>query len=205
MKVGNMKTLLLALVATVFASSAFAQSGYQIRSGDTLSIEVLEDPSLNRTVLVLPDGTISFPFAGSIRAAGRTAGDVDAAITSGIAGNFASEPNVFVTVQALTTTAASTGGGVAQVHVYMMDQIASPGEKHLRRGTTLIQALAETGGFTSFAATKRIVLRRTDKRTGQQSVSTINYKAIADGAAVGSDIVLRDGDVIIVPERRLFE
>lgn len=205
MKVGNMKTLLLALVATVFASSAFAQSGYQIRSGDTLSIEVLEDPSLNRTVLVLPDGTISFPFAGSIRAAGRTAGDVDAAITSGIAGNFASEPNVFVTVQALTTTAASTGGGVAGVHIYMMGQIASPGEKHLRRGTTLIQALAETGGFTSFAATKRIVLRRTDKRTGQQSVSTINYKAIADGAAVGSDIVLRDGDVIIVPERRLFE
>lgn len=204
MKVGNMKTLLLALVATVFASSAFAQSGYQIRSGDTLSIEVLEDPSLNRTVLVLPDGTISFPFAGSIRAAGRTAGDVDAAITSGIAGNFASEPNVFVTVQALTTTAASTGGA-AGVHIYMMGQIASPGEKHLRRGTTLIQALAETGGFTSFAATKRIVLRRTDKRTGQQSVSTINYKAIADGAAVGSDIVLRDGDVIIVPERRLFE
>jgi polysaccharide export outer membrane protein len=205
MKVGNMKTLLLALVATVFASSAFAQSGYQIRSGDTLSIEVLEDPSLNRTVLVLPDGTISFPFAGSIRASGRTAGDVDAAITSGIASNFASEPNVFVTVQALTTTAASTGGGVAQVHIFMMGQIAAPGEKHLRRGTTLIQALAETGGFTSFAATKRIVLRRTDKRTGEQSVSTINYKAIADGAAVGSDIVLRDGDVIIVPERRLFE
>lgn len=203
MKVGKMRTFLLALVATVFATGAMAQSGYQIRPGDTLSIEVLEDASLNRSVLVLPDGTISFPFAGSITAAGRTASQVDAAITSGIAGNFASEPNVFVTVSTLTT--APIGGGVSQINVYMMGEIAAPGEKSLNRGTTLIQALAETGGFTSFAATKRIILRRIDKSTGQQSVSRINYKAIADGAAVGSDIVLRDGDVIIVPERRLFE
>lgn len=203
MKVGNMKTFLLALVAMVFATGAFAQSGYQIRSGDTLSIEVLEDPSLNRSVLVLPDGTISFPFAGTVQAAGRTPGDVDAAITSGISGNFASEPNVFVTVQSLTQQAPAVGRST--VHVYMLGEIATPGEKHLGRGTTLLQALAETGGFTSFAATKRIILRRTDKRTGRQSVSKINYKAIADGAAIGQDIVLRDGDVIIVPERRLFE
>ena len=203
MKVGKMRVFLLGLVAAVFATGAVAQSGYQIRPGDTLSIEVLEDSSLNRSVLVLPDGTISFPFAGSVRAAGRTADQVDAAITSGISGNFASEPNVFVTVASLTERRTSTGA--SQLRVYMMGEIASPGEKRLRRGTTLVQALAETGGFTSFAATKRIVLRRIDRSTGQQSVSRINYKAIADGAAVGGDVVLRDGDVIIVPERRLFE
>ena len=67
MNVGKMKKFLIALIATVFATGAFAQSGYQIRTGDTLQIEVLEDPSLNRSVLVLPDGTISFPFAGSVR------------------------------------------------------------------------------------------------------------------------------------------
>ena len=128
---------------------------------------------------------------------------MDAAITAGIAGNFASEPNVFVTVASLTQAPASSGG--SSISVYMMGEIAAPGQKSLRRGTTLLQALAETGGFTAFAAKKRIVLRRTDARTGQQSVSTINYKAIADGAAVGGDIVLRSGDVIIVPERRLFE
>lgn len=203
MNVGKMMKFLIALVATVFATGAFAQSGYQIRTGDTLQIEVLEDPSLNRSVLVLPDGTISFPFAGSIRAAGRTTASVDAAITAGIASNFASEPNVFVTVASLTQRA--TGSGSARIDVYMLGEIASPGEKELKRGTTLLQALAETGGFTAFAAKKRIILRRTNSRTGEQSVSKINYKSIADGAAVGGDIVLRDGDVIIVPERRLFE
>lgn len=206
MKVGMMKSFLLAFAAMFFAVAASAQSGYQIRPGDTLTIEVLEDNSLNRSALVLPDGTISFPFAGSIRAAGRTASEVDAAITAGIASNFASEPNVFVTVASLNPRrTTSTGTGAGQINVYMMGQITTPGQKKLRRGTTLLQALAETGGFTAFAATKRIVLRRTDSRTGEQSVSKINYKAIADGAAVGGDIVLRNGDVIIVPERRLFE
>ena len=97
------------------------------------------------------------------------------------------------------------GGGHSLMHVYMLGEIATPGEKHFNRGTTLIQALSETGGFTKFAATKRIILRRTDRKTGKQSVRKINYKAIADGLAVGNDIVLREGDVIIVPERRLFE
>lgn len=200
-----MKTILFALGALIFATGAFAQSGYSIRSGDTLSIEVLEDPSLNRSVLVLPDGSISFPFAGTLTAAGRTAAQVDAAITSAIAGNFASEPNVFVTVQSLTSRVAGSGGSGGTMNVYVMGEITSPGEKKMGRGTTVLQALAESGGFTNFAATKRIVLRRTDSRTGKQTVMRINYKAIADGAAVGSDIVLRDGDVIIVPERRLFE
>ncbi|NNE80986.1 MAG: polysaccharide export protein [Silicimonas sp.] len=198
-----MKKLLVALLAVFAATTAFAQSGYQIQPGDTLQVEVMEDPSLNRSVLVLPDGTVQFPFAGSVRASGRSAGDVSTAIASGISSNFATTPNVFVTVQSLRETVPSTGG--ASMHVYMLGEIAAPGEKHLNRGTTLIQALAETGGFTKFAATKRIILRRVDRRTGKQSVHKINYKAIADGSAVGNDVVLRDGDVIIVPERRLFE
>ncbi len=202
-KVRLMKKFLFAVVSVIFATAAVAQSGYQIRPGDTLQVEVLEDPSLNRSVLVLPDGTISFPFAGSVRASGRTAGQVGDSITSGISSNFASEPNVFVTVQELRPATTSTGGR-ATIDVYMIGEIAAPGEKKLARGTTLIQALATTGGFTAFAAKKRILLRRTDAN-GKQTVSRINYKAIADGTAVGQDIRLRDGDVIIVPERRLFE
>ena len=201
MKVKMMKALLIAIASLTVAFATAAQAQYRIQSGDTLQIEVLEDPSLNRSVLVLPDGTVSFPFAGSVTAAGRTAGDVQSAVTSGIASNFANEPTVFVTVQSTQPRAASGGGSsTRQIDVFMMGEIGSPGAKALERGTTLIQALATTGGFTKFAATKRILLRRTDPRTGQQTVSRINYKAIADGAAVGQDVVLQDGDVF--PQRQ---
>lgn len=199
-----MKQILFAILALFVASAAFAQSGYQIRPGDTLQVEVLEDPTLNRSVLVLPDGTVSFPFAGSVRASGRTADQVGASITAGIASNFASQPNVFVTVQTLTEAIASTGAH-SEIHVFMMGEISTPGRVHMAAGTTLIQALAQTGGFTPYAATKRIILRRTDSRTGKTTVRKINYKAIADGTSVGQDVRLRNGDVIIVPERRLFE
>jgi len=204
--VNTMKTLFFTIVAMMAATIAFAQSEYQIRSGDTLAVEVLEDPSLNRTLLVLPNGTITFPFAGSLQAGGRSPDAVAASIASSISSNFATSPTVFVTVQSLRPRVeAQTQQVGPTVDVYMLGEIGTPGLKRLERGTTVLQALATSGGFTRFAATKRILLRRSNPSTGEQTVSRINYKAIASGASLGSDIVLADGDVIIVPERRLFE
>lgn len=201
-----MKTLVLAIIACVAATVAFAQSQYNIRSGDTLAVEVLEDPSLNRSLLVLPNGTITFPFAGSVQAGGQSPDAVAGAIASRISSNFASEPTVFVTVQSLRPRVEAQAPQIGPtIDVYMLGEIGAPGLKRIERGTTVLQALAISGGFTRFAATKRILLRRSNISTGEQTVSRINYKAIASGASVGSDIVLADGDVIIVPERRLFE
>jgi len=201
-----MKTLVLAIIAFMAASVAFAQSEYNIRSGDTLAVEVLEDPSLNRSLLVLPNGTITFPFAGSVQAGGRSPDAVASTIASSISSNFAAAPTVFVTVQSLRPRVEARAPQLGPtVDVYMLGEIGAPGLKRIERGTTVLQALATSGGFTRFAATKRILLRRSNPSTGEQTVSRINYKAIASGTSVGSDIVLADGDVIIVPERRLFE
>lgn len=201
-----MKAVVIAILSLVWANVALAQ-GYTIKPGDTLQIEVLEDPTLNRQVLVLPDGSINFPFAGAIRASGLSAAQVQDRITAGISSNFAATPNVFVTVGSLSprTTTRSGPAAPATIDIYMMGEVGAPGVKTLERGTTLLQALAATGGFTRFAATKRIQLRRTDPVTGNVQSARINYKAIADGAEIMKDVVLVDGDVIIVPERRLFE
>lgn len=204
-KVMQMRTFILALMALVAATVAHAQSAYQIKSGDTLRIEVLEDPSLNRSVLVLPDGRISFPFVGTIVAGGRSTEQVESALSSAIAPNFATAPSVFVSIANLRPDAAVGGPVGPTVNIHFLGEVNAPGKKALERGTTLLQALAETGGFTKFAAQKRVQLRRTDRATGKQTVFTYNYRAIANGAAVTNDVVLQDGDVILVPERRLFE
>jgi polysaccharide export outer membrane protein len=187
---------------------AFAQNGYRVQPGDVLSVEVLQDPSLNREVLVLPDGSISFPFAGSLQAGGNTIDQIANAISTGIAGNFAAEPNVFVTVRALRERAPSISGGVAApatITVYFMGEVVAPGARELPVGVTFLQALSESGGLTNFAAERRIQIRRTDPHTLQQSVSTIDYRALSAGGRLLQDIRLADGDVILVPERRLFE
>lgn len=198
-----MKSMVLAVLAFFAATTAFAQSGFTVSTGDTLSIEVLEDPQLNRQVLVLPDGTINFPFAGSIPVAGRTVSQVENTLESAIASNFASTPNVFVTVAELQPRV--TGLSTRMIDVYFVGEVANPGTQELPRGTTFLQALAAGGGLTRFAADKRVQLRRIDPRTGASQLVEINYRALSRGAAMSRDIVLADGDVILVPSRGLFE
>lgn len=207
MKIQNLLRLVLALMA--LALPAAAQDDYRIRAGDTLQIEVLEDPSLNRATLVLPDGRISFPFAGTLQASGRTIAEVESALTQGIASNFAAQPNVFVSVTPGERRPAGGGGSVAQavpktIDIFFVGEVNAPGQKAVPPGTTILQALALSGGFSKFAATKRVQLRRTDAG-GVSRVYRINYAALADGGRLSQDIVLIDGDVILVPERKLFE
>lgn len=194
---GQIKFLIVGIIAILSANAAVAQSEYKVRSGDTLIIEVLEDESLNRALVVLSDGRISFPFAGTIPVSGRTVGQVESAITSAIASNFAAEPNVFVSVQP-AARAASTATA-RTIDVYFLGEVNEPGLREVEPGTTLLQAMALSGGMTRFAAQKRVQLRR------GESVFMVNYKSILDGASMQNNVQLQDGDVIVVPERRLFE
>jgi polysaccharide export outer membrane protein len=98
-----------------------------------------------------------------------------------------------------------TGATTRTIDIYFLGEVNTPGLREVAPGTTLLQALAQSGGLTRFAATRRIQLRRTNPQTGQQWVAEIDYRALANGAALATDITLQDGDVILVPERRLFE
>jgi polysaccharide export outer membrane protein len=198
--------LALALAIVSLVTAPASAQGYVVRDGDTLRIEVLQDSSLDRDVLVTPDGTITFPFVGTVRASGRTPAQISQLVANGLAPNFATEPNVFVAVRSLRPEDPILPDDEdAVVRVYLLGEVNDPGLKELPPGVTLLQALSVSGGFTNFAALKRLQLRRTDPHTGMQSVATINYRAIANGAALSRDIVLGEGDVILVPQRRLFE
>lgn len=198
------RIILGVLLATIVSTGAFAQSSYQIRSGDSLQIEVLEDPALNRSVLVLPDGSISFPLVGTIPAAGRTIDAVKADLAAALAGNFAAAPNVFVGITTLAAPRAARAAGPARtISVYAMGEVTAPGKADVAPGTTVLQFLAQAGGFTRFAAQKRIQLRRTAKG-GAEQVYLFNYDGTGTSGIAGSTR-LQSGDVIVVPQRKLFE
>jgi len=194
-----MRQVLLALLTLMLAAPmALAQAaGYRIQPGDTLSVTVLEDETLNRQALVLPDGRISVPLAGSIRAAGQSVESVEKTIADRLASHFAVRPNVFVSVTAVDEDALT-------FPIYVLGRVAEPGIREVEVGTNLLQAIAVAGGLDRFAATKRIQLRRRNA-DGQEQIFTFNYKAVERGAAIESMITMREGDVILVPERRLFE
>ncbi|WP_095587764.1 polysaccharide biosynthesis/export family protein [Actibacterium ureilyticum] len=205
-----MMRAVLVILSFLFATAtaALAAGGnYTVRAGDTLSVEVLEDSSLNRNVLVLPDGQINFPFAGSVSAAGRTIGQIQGALVAGIEDQFQTTPTVVVSVVniPLRTAPSSQSVAPATINVYLMGEVNNPGLREVTPGTSFLQLLSQGGGFTKFAATKRVQVRRRDATTGAERVYKINYRALANGAALSEDIILANGDVILVPERRLFE
>ncbi len=196
-----MRHLLIAVAAMLMAApAAWAQaSGYRIQPGDTLAVTVLEDDTLNRQVLVLPDGRISVPLAGSVQASGQTVESVERALADRLASNFAVRPNVFVSVVSVVEEIDET------FPIFVLGRVGEPGMREVEVGTTLLQAIALAGGFDRFAATKRIQLRRMDAATGQEQLYIFNYNAVERGGAIQSMITLREGDVLLVPERRLFE
>ena len=194
-----MRRILFAMLLAVLAAPfALAQGGYVIQPGDTLALTVLEDETLNRELLVLPNGQISVPLAGSVQAAGNSVETVERTIADRLASNFAVRPSVFVSV----VTVSEEG---LTFPIYVVGEVVEPGVFEVEAGTTLLQALALGGGPDQFAATKRIQLRRIDPSTGQERLYIFNYNAVERGGAIRGMITLRQGDVLVVPERRLFE
>jgi polysaccharide export outer membrane protein len=196
----------LSLGLSLTAGAAAAQDSYRIRAGDILRIEVIEDPTLNRSVLVSPDGRISMPLAGAIRASGQPIEAVQAALAAQLAPNFAAPPTVFVSVERLAEVRPSAPAVAAAppvVTVFVMGEAGNPGRIEVEPGTTLLQLFAQMGGFSRFAATSRIQLRRTID--GTETIYQIDYDAIEAGTSPNGAVTLAEGDVIVVPQRRLFE
>jgi polysaccharide export outer membrane protein len=203
---GRLFAILLTCLG-LMATSAVAQDLYRVQAGDTLRIEVIEDPSLNRSVLVAPDGRINIPLAGFIVAAGRPVGAIQNDLALRLEENFAVTPNVFVAVERVFEPRIEPPAPPAAprtIDIYVLGEVGAPGLKQVAPGTTVLQFFAQMGGFTRFAATKRVQLRRTDA-SGAETIYPLNYDAIEAGTSPNGSAVLVDGDVIMVPQRRLFE
>lgn len=197
-------SVLAAMVGLFLSVQTATAQNYRIQPGDVLKIEVLEDPGLNRNVLVAPDGRISVPLAGAMAAAGQTVEGLQGVLADTIAGNFAARPTVLVSVEQVVPKAPAAAAGKATITVFIMGEANNPGQLQLERGTSVLQAFASMGGFTPFAATHRIQLRR-EGADGVEKIYPLNYDAIEAGKSQAGSTTLSDGDVIVIPQRRLFE
>ncbi len=198
-----LRPFLTACVLFLCLLPGVGRAEYKIASGDTIQIEVVEDATLNRTLLVLPDGSVDFPGAGSLRVAGLSTSTVQAALSAALASQFNIRPTIYVSVVGVSEPQAeAVAASAPEVNVYVMGEINKPGVIEDADDLTLLQAIAQAGGFTRFAATKRIELHRIDPATQTEQVLLFNFR---NGGGISGATELRDGDVIVVPERRLFE
>ena len=175
-----------------------------LQPGDTLSISVYQDPKLDRQVLIGPTGMISFPFAGQIRAGGLTPDALASVIKERIKSKYTEELDVTVALVALNVPKEpKVPEEDLKPRIFVTGEVLKPGFFVMRTKLNVMQAISEAGGFSPFAAKKRIQVRR--KIEGVESLFVFNYDDFFSGRNFENNISLRPGDVIIVPERGLFE
>jgi polysaccharide biosynthesis/export protein len=175
----------LAGVSFVAQAQEPAVGGYVVQAGDLLQISVWKEEDLQRDVLVLPDGVVSFPLVGNVGAAGRTVGQISKAI--------AEQLDKYVPDAVVTVSVKATGGN----RYYIIGKVARPGEFPLNGPLDVIQALSIAGGGTSFADLNAILILR---RTGdKQTVLRFRYRDVAKGRELSQNIQLQTGDTIVVP------
>ena len=184
--------LILSLVLASISAAFAADSTYRLKAGDTLEILVWQEEGMERQVIVAPDGSISFPLAGHLKVRGRTPSQVERALTARLK-KFITDPLVTVTVREVIER---------EFDVYVLGQVKAAGKFTTDKPTTVMQALSMSGGLSEFAALRRIkVLRKT--RSGEISME-FNYSDVQSGRDLSTNIYLRSGDVVVVPERGLF-
>jgi polysaccharide export outer membrane protein len=178
-------------LAIGFAGQAAFADAYKLNPGDVLQISVWKEEGLQQQVLVLPDGFISFPLAGHIKAAGLSPEQLQKTL-QGKLKNFFADPVITVTV-------VQVGGN----KIYVIGQVRNPGEFPANRPLDVMQALSLAGGLTTFAADSNIRVLRRDASGGQQALS-FNYSEVSKGKALASNVVLQPGDVVVVPTSGIF-
>jgi polysaccharide biosynthesis/export protein len=176
-----------------------ALAQYILQPGDTLQLSVWQEPRLDRQIVIAPDGTIALPLAGRIQAGGRTAAQVEQAIAANLAPQYTDELDV--TVQVLLRPELEEPE--IPPTVYITGEVANPGQFPVEKPTTVLQAIALGGGLSPFAAERRIQVHR--QVGGQVQIHVFDFEAFKHGLSPAGNVVLVPGDVIVVPERGLFE
>jgi len=158
---------------------------YVVGPGDLLGISVWRDENLSRSVVVLPDGKISYPLVGEILAAGKTLTQLKREL-EGKLSRYVTEAGLTVEVKQCNS-----------MFIYTIGRVNVPGRHALLAPTNVLQALAMAGGLNPFARRDEVkVFRRQGART---VVYAFDYDDVAEGRHLETNIELKRGDVVIVP------
>jgi polysaccharide export outer membrane protein len=158
---------------------------YVIGPGDVLDISVWKEQALTKMVTVLPDGKISFPLIGEIRAGGKTLSQLSKELEKRLT-RFVPDLSLSVLVHQVNSMV-----------VYVIGRVNKPGRFVLNANIDVMQALAMAGGLTPFAEQGNVKIFRETK--GRKRIFRFDYDDVAKGVRLEQNIKLKRGDLIVVP------
>ena len=159
--------------------------GYIVGDSDVIRVNVWKEPEVSQTVVVRTDGNISLPLINEVKVSGMTPLQIQDLVAEKLKA-FLNSPQVTVTVIEIHSKRA-----------FITGEVSRPGTYSLNAQTTVLQLIAQAGGFTPFAKTDSIVVLRTED--GRQSRLKFKYKEVIQGKKTEQNIALHPGDTVVVP------
>ncbi len=176
---------LVVLLLFPLSASAEEEARYGIGPGDMLEISVWKDESLSRQIIVPPDGVISFPLIGEVRADGMSVPQLREAVREKLTEYI---PDATVTVMLMEAIS---------LRAYVIGKVNKPGVFPITMKTTVLQILSMAGGLNAFASEDGILILR--DREGETVQIPFDYKEVRKGENLEQNIRVERGDVVVVP------
>jgi polysaccharide export outer membrane protein len=171
-------------------------SQYRIGPRDILTITVWEHPELTipagefrsaetAGTVVGEDGNIFYPYAGVIKAAGKTVEEIREELTQKL--------SVYIEQVQLDVRVTS----YRSQRVYVVGEVVTPGIQLVKDiPLTVLEAINSAGGLAPEADSRNITLTRNDK------TYSINLLNLYEGGDISQNVLLEHGDVLNVPDRQ---
>jgi len=172
--------------STSVAVTGIRPDAYIIGAEDVLSVYVWKEPDMSKSVPVRPDGMISLPLIGEVKAAGYTPVQLQGVLADAMK-KYVSDPQVTVVIEK-----------VASLNFNIVGEVNKPGYYPLTRRLTVLDAIALAGGFKDFAKTKKVYILRTSANGAEQRIP-FNYNEVIKGKNSQQNIDLQPRDTIVVP------
>lgn len=160
---------------------------YVIGPADVLSIDVWNQDTMNRTVRVRPDGIITYPLIGELYVVGLTPSQLQEKLEQ--------ELGKFINV-----LEGEVSVNINEVHSYkisVLGRVNMPGRFEFQSQATVLDALAEAGGLTDFAASSEILILRPSPQALRRI--RFNYRDVLQSDENDGLLFVFPGDIILVP------
>ncbi len=167
-------------------SVASPQGELTLGTGDSFDVRVFDEQDLTATYRVDNDGTIDYPLLGQLKVEGMEPHALAKLIQTRLAEKFLKNPQVSILIREQPSK-----------RITVIGQVQKPGSYLYRSSMTIVDAIAEAGGFTPIASKNNVAIQRHSK--GEEKAFQVEVNNIGAGRA--PNVPVRPGDVITVPER----
>ncbi|MGM0438221.1 MAG: SLBB domain-containing protein, partial [Bacillota bacterium] len=179
---------LMVLILIIFTISIVSANSYELNKGDQISISVWGHSDLKQETIVSPNGNISFPLIGTLKAEGLTTTELKNNITEKL-NEYIKDPEVNINILEHKKS-----------KIMIMGEVKNPGTYPIEENDKIINVISRAGGPTQVADLSQINLKRENKSKYYNLEESFDDNKEKENSYSKNNVKVKDKDVIYIPK-----